>query len=667
MKKFLTFILTMFFLINSLFVTCYADDNSFVTKAIQSVKSKINIPVNYVNFNSKLTIESGNQYGYFRWYGDEDENNLGGQINVTVDSKLRIISFSQYFYGDFNRDYKLSDYSLTDAENEAKNFIYSACPEFYPEVVLVEQPYSVHRNFEPYKLKFVRYVNGLPCYDNYIDVTVDSNNCKVSSYEVCWIDYDKVYPAKTLLNKANARVDLFDNIGVVREYARRSDGELYVRYADLSDGINYINAYTGNIINTNYVSQAGSYKNALTTQKAFDFWNYDGVVDLDLVLSIVENNTYIPLSASYVLSGVQYLQDDYSIYVYVEYVDDKGNVKTYIVDAVNEDIRYYNLYQQEVGNINNSYTNQYCMEIAEDFVLSYEKSFIDNCRLLNYNKTKNYIGEDVYYFNFTRYINDIAYDENGVVVGVSPSTGDVVCVISGWQNISVPEYCITISPEEAFAKYINATGFELQYVFSYSSTRQMELRLVYAPNPMCDYYVDAVTGQVIDKLGNNVNAEMNLYTDIGADVSKEQILTLYNCGIFDKSEKFYPQDNVLLCDYLLWMCRAIDCTDYKNIWEISDKLIGLGIVSNEDLMNNQPILMEMGIKYMISYLGYDKVAVLKDTYKTGFVDEGMISPDLIGYAAISKGLKIFKNNAFLPKNYMKRNVAAQIIYNLISN
>lgn len=454
---------------------------------------------------------------------------------------------------------------------------------------------------------------------------------------------------------------------MVREYARRSDGELYVRYADLSDGINYINAYTGNIINTNYVSQAGSYKNALTTQKAFDFWNYDGVVDLDLVLNIVENNTYIPLSASYVLSGVQYLQDDYSIYVYVEYVDGKGNVKTYIVDAVNEDIRYYNLYQQEVGNINNSYTNQYCMKVAEDFVLSYEKSFIDNCRLLNYNKTKNNIGEDVYYFNFTRYINDIAYDENGVVVGVSPSTGDVVCVISGWQNISVPEYCITISPEEAFAKYINATGFELQYVFSYSSTRQMELRLVYAPNPMCDYYVDAVTGQVIDKLGNNVNAEMNLYTDIGADVSKEQILTLYNCGIFDKSEKFYPQDNVLLCDYLLWMCRAIDCTDYKNIWEISDKLIGLGIVSNEDLMNNQPILMEMGIKYMISYLGYDKVAVLKDTYKTGFVDEGMISPDLIGYAAISKGLKIFENNAFLPKNYMKRNVAAQIIYNLISN
>ena len=667
MKKFLSFFIISVFLINSLFVICYAGDNSFVTEAILSVKEKINIPVNYCNFNSKLTIESGGQYTYFTWYGDEDEFNPGGQINVTVDGKLRIISFSQYFYGDFNGDYKLSDYSSIDAENEAKSFISKACPEFYPDVVLIEQQYSVHRNFEPYEFKFIRYVNGLPCYDNYIDVTVDSSNCKVASFKVCWIDYDKIYPSNTLLNQANAQVNLFDNIGVVREYARKTDGELYVRYADLSDGINYINAYTGNIINTNYVSQVGSYKNALTSQKVFDFWYYDDVVDLDSVLSIVENNAYIPLDSSYVLNGVQYLQDDYSIYIYMEYVDTKGNIKTYIVDAINGDLRYYNLYQQEVGSINYNYSEQHCMDIAENFVFVYEKSFINNCNLLNYNKTKNYIGEDVYYFNFTRYINDISYDENGVVVGISRSTGDVVSVISGWENIIVPEYSLTVSPEEAFAKYLDATGFELQYVSSYSLTRQMELRLVYAPNPMYNYYVDAVSGQVIDKEGNAVNTEILLYTDIGADVSKEQIMTLYNCGIFDEGHSFYPQDNVLLCDYLLWMCRAIDCTDYKSIWEVSDKLITSGIVSNEDLIHNKPIIMETGIKYMVSYLGYDEVASLNDTYKTGFVDEGMISPDLIGYAAIAKGLKIFEGNAFLPKEYMKRNVAAQIIYNLISN
>ena len=164
-----------------------------------------------------------------------------------------------------------------------------------------------------------------------------------------------------------------------------------------------------------------------------------------------------------------------------------------------------------------------------------------------------------------------------------------------------------------------------------------------------------------------LNTDKLLFVDIGADLSKEQIITLYNCGIIDGEQRFNPNDNITLCDYLLWMCRAIDCASYESIWNVSDKLISMGVVSAEDLIANGPVSTEKGIKYMISYLGYDYLASLKDTYKTGFVDEGMISPELVGYAAIAKGLKIFKGNAFLPKEYMKRNVAVQIIYNLISN
>ncbi len=666
-KKIILFFSIMFFVFNSMLIICYADDSSFVNKAILSVKKKIDIPANYTNFNSKLTVESNAQFAYFTWYGDENESNPGGQINVTVDKNLRILSFSQYFYGEFSGNYKLSDYSSIDAENEAIRFLSRACPEIFDDVKLVAQEYSVHRNFEPYEFKFIRYVNDLPCYDNYIDVKVDAVSGKVSSVEVKWIDYDKIYPARTLLNPVDAQVDMYDNIGVVLEYAKKPDGEIYVRYRDLSDGINYINAYTGNIINTNIVSTVGSYRNALTSHKIFDFWICDEIEDISLVHYAMVNNPYIPLDASYSPSGIQYLQDNHSKYVYFECGDTKGNVKTYIIDAVYGDIRYYNYYQREVGDVNHNYSAEECKTIAEAFVNNYEVSIIDGCRLLNYNKAKSNIGEEVYYFNYTRYINGVAYDENGVVVGVSRSTGDVVSVISGWEDVNIPQYSLSLSPEEAFAKYIDATSFELQYVSSYSMTRQMELRLVYAPSPLHDYYVDAMSGNVVDKDGNSINTDKFIYTDIGSDVSKEQIMTLYACGIFDGNDKFYPYDNVVLCDYLLWMCRAVDCVDYKNIEDVSDKLIGSGIVLYEDLALNQPINMEMGIKYIVKYLGYDKVASLKDTYKTGFVDEGMISPDLIGYAAIAKGLKIFEGNAFLPKEHMKRNVAAQIIYNLISN
>lgn len=667
MKKFISFLLIFLIILNSLVITCYAADESFVTKAVAAVKEKINIPNNYTEFNSKLTVESGGQYAYFTWYGDDDANNPGGQINVTVDNKLRIISFSQYFYGDFNGDYKLSDYTSDDAETAAKSFVSKACPEFYPHTKLWQQEYSVHRNFEPYDFRFVRYENDLPCYDNYIDVTVNAKNGLVSSFEVKWMDYDKVYSAKTTLSHIDASILMYDNIGMVKEYAKRADGSLYVRYTDLSDGVNYINAYTGNLINTNYISLAGTYKNALTSQKDFNFWYAEVPFDIEGAIEIVENNSYIPLGAQFVLTGIQYLQDNYSTYLYMYYDDSLGNVKTYIVDVVNGDIRYYDFYQSKIGELNYNYVVKQCERIAESFVLNCDKSFISHCRLLNYNNAKNYNGEDICYFNYTRYINDIAYDNNGVVVGVSRSTGKIVSVRSGWDAVNVDDYSLTISQDEAFEKYINAAGFELQYVTSVSMTKQTELRAVYAPNPMYEVYIDGLTGDIIDKDGNLVNRKKLIYKDISKDVSEEQIKTLYACGILDEAEKFNPAENVLLCDYLLWMCRAIDCVGYKGIEDVAPKLIQLGMVTYEDLMANPPINMETGIKYIVSYLGYDDIAMLTDTFKTDFVDEGIISAEMIGYAAIAKGLKIFQGNAFMPKEYIKRNVAAQILYNLISN
>ena len=164
MKKIICSLLTILILINSAFVICYADSESFVTKAVNAVKSKIDIPENYKEFNSKVTVEPGTHYAYLTWYGDDDEFNSGGQINVTVDDKFRIVSFSRYFYGEFNGNYNLSKFTSKDAEESAKEFVSKACPEFYPHTKLVQQEYSVHRNFEPYEFKFVRYENGFGSY-----------------------------------------------------------------------------------------------------------------------------------------------------------------------------------------------------------------------------------------------------------------------------------------------------------------------------------------------------------------------------------------------------------------------------------------------------------------------------------------------------------------------
>ena len=664
MKKIISFF-TVIFLCTNAILTSYADSSSFVNDAISVVVDKIEIPDNYTEFSSRVTIEQNAQYAYLSWYGDNYEDQSGGQINVTVDGKYRIVEFSQYFYGEYTGDYKLSDINRQDAEKIASDFASVVCPEFYSHTKPESSGYNYNRNFEPYEVVFYRYENNLPCYDNYISVVVNAYNGSVSSLTVKWYDYDKIYSPLTRMSLDNAKVNMFDSTGLVLEYAKDDYGNLYTRYASMADGINYINAYTGSVLNTGILSEGDGFKNASSAEKIFDV-NYSEEFDYSKCVKIIEKNEYISFDDSYKLTGVYCLEDEFGKYAMFDYADESGNTKTYIADVQRGDIRYY--YQQsEIADENKSLSDAQCRRIAEMFCEKYESGFIDYCVLLNYNNTRNQNGEDIYYYNFARVINGIVYDGNGVVVGVSRATGEIVSVSSGWEVMEPPSYSNSISEADAFEKYIDAVDFKLQYKTCMTRDRKIELRPVFAVNPKYNLYVNAVSGELIDASGRVYNEDFCGYSDTANDAAENQINVLLSCGIFDAGEEFRPNEYVNLCDFLLWICRTVDCYIYKDISEIADRLVMSGLVSYDELKENAPINIETGIKYIVSYLGYDEVAVLEDTYVTGFVDEGMISPELLGYAAIAKGLKIFNGNAFLPKEYMKRNVAAQILYNLITN
>ena len=663
MKKSAVILLVLIMLLNSVLIS-YADSGSFVNEAIDSVLSKIDIPPNYDSFSSHITIEKDNQYAFLSWSGEEDGENGGGQINITVDSKYRIVEFDQYFYGDFKGNYKLSAITREDAEKLASDFVQKLCPKIFDNVKIESRGKGINRNFEPYTVMFYRYEDDVVCYDNYITVVVNSHNANVSSLKVKWDDCARIYSKKSLITLNSAKVDMYENIGLILEYVRDEYGRLYPVYTDKSDGVRFINAHTGRLIDSGRIFEGNDYKNVALTQKNFAM----GIVereDAGQSIVMIERNEYISPGKDYNFDGIYSLADDYSQYEMVEYTDDYGNYKSYIVDLLNGDVRYY--YQQRgVVDRNKNLKANDCRSIAERFCESYISSFFDKCQLINYNKAKNEYNEDVYYFNYARIFNNIAYDSNGVVIGVSCATGDIVSLQTGWDLIETPDFVRVLPVDEAFGRYIDSVDFKLQYIVCHNSINEKELRLVYAPDPRNNVYVNAVSGDLINADGSEFNTLVPTYKDITNDFSKKQIETLMHCKIFDPAERFYPEENVTICDFLLWMCRLVDCTYYTDITQVADKLVCAGIVTYDQLAENGYVNTETGIKYIVTYLGYGDIAHLTDTYATGFVDEGSISPDLLGYAAIAKGLKIFSGNAFLPKEYIKRNVAAQIFYNLIS-
>ena len=663
MKKLIILLIITVLHINIL--PCYANGGSFVNDALSVVLEKIEIPSNYTEFSSSFTIEQNDRFAYLSWYGDDDGSKNGGQINVTVDGKYRIVEFSQYFYGEYTGNYKLSKINQTEAEDIASSFAERVCPEFYSHTRIEQSQFNINRNFEPYEIVFYRYENGIPCYDNYISVVVNAYNSQVSSLKVEWQDYDVVFSPSTRLTEENAKVHFYDKIGMVLEYSRDADGNLYTRYSSLADGIKYINAYTGSLLNSGTVSGTGDFKNASSVEKTFNM-AFSDEFDFSDCMDSVYSNEYIPFDPSFSLVGAYCLEDNFGKYVMLEFADTDGKGKTYIVDKESGDVRYY--YQlSEIVHENKFLSDFECRRIAELFCKKYAKSYIGECVLVNSNTTKNHLGEEIYYFNYARLINGMVYDENGIVVGVSRATGDIVSITSGWDMMEIPAFVKNVALDTAFETYINSVDFKLQYITCLNRQKKKELRPVYAPDPKFEMYIDSVTGKLIDGNRQEYNLEYSGYADIKGDISEEQIKALLSCGIFDEVDKFCPTEDVALCDYLLWICRTVDCKIYTDITEVADKLVSSGLVTYDELAENKPINMETGIRYIVGYLGYDEVAKLSGTYTTGFVDEGLISPEFVGYAAIAKGLKIFDGNAFLPKENMKRNVAAQIIYNLISN
>ena len=298
--------------------------------------------------------------------------------------------------------------------------------------------------------------------------------------------------------------------------------------------------------------------------------------DVGQSVVMIERNEFVSPGIDYNLDGIYSLADDYSEYEMVEYTDKSGNYKSYIVDLLNGDIRYY--YQQRgVVDGNKRLKANECRSIAEEFCKKYEASFFEQCQLLNFNMSKNEYNEDIYYFNYARIFNNVAYDYNGIVIGVSCATGDVVSVQTGWDVIDAPEFVNVLTANKVYEKYIDSVGFKLQYIVCNNSTNEKELRLVYAPDPREKVYINAVSGALIYENGEEFNPKIPRYTDITNDVAKKQIETLMYCNIFEPADKFYPDENVTLCDFLLWMCRLVDCVNYADISQVADKLIYEGI------------------------------------------------------------------------------------------
>ncbi|MHB8158026.1 MAG: YcdB/YcdC domain-containing protein [Desulfocucumaceae bacterium] len=107
----------------------------------------------------------------------------------------------------------------------------------------------------------------------------------------------------------------------------------------------------------------------------------------------------------------------------------------------------------------------------------------------------------VYSFNFRRTHTGIPVAEQGINVGISAETGELMTFDSNWDaEIKLPSPGGRISPGQAGKVFTEKAGLELTYFMPYSEDPDVpgDLKPVYRIKPPGRFVLNALTGEVID-------------------------------------------------------------------------------------------------------------------------------------------------------------------------
>lgn len=275
-------------------------------------------------------------------------------------------------------------------------------------------------------------------------------------------------------------------------------------------------------------------------------------------------------------------------------------------------------------------------------------------------------------FNYERIVNGILFSSNGINVTVDLTTKKITSYNLNWYSLDFPPLSQALAQTKAEETFLKTRPLILKYVLVNNDGVVNEARLAYLPandgNRISDI-IDAKTGQFLDWQGKPLTAQPCSYhfTDISGLEAEKEITALGQAGIFGEyGDLFKPAENITtesLCRALLYIRNGN--SDYSlTAEEILKKAKDQGWLK-EEVTPAQPVSRELFSKILVRYLGLEKIAGLKDIYRTSFQD----AAEAQGYIALTTGLGIIKVDGqnFEPAKSVTRAEAAYSIIKALGN
>ena len=152
-------------------------------------------------------------------------------------------------------------------------------------------------------------------------------------------------------------------------------------------------------------------------------------------------------------------------------------------------------------------SREQCEKSARDFIklVQPEKSRYIRIDMDNENQYALPDQSFTRYFNYTRLVNNIPVQNQGISVTVDSTTGEVVGFNLNWPDLKFPNPAGIMNNTQAISAYLNQQHLTLSYCPLSKEQVIKEMRLVYMP--WCDYgvsrsmLVDARTGRLLNWIG----------------------------------------------------------------------------------------------------------------------------------------------------------------------
>lgn len=649
----------------SCIITSHAEDDKGLTEAILRVKSVIDVPAEYSEFDYGSYSHNGKNIWSLTWSGDR------GFVDVAVDDSGTILN---YYYSDRDRD-KSSWANITTAEAKAMadEFVKKVDTALSEKLVYAESNgYGANTVFT-----YAETIDGIKLYNRHVTVTVDRVNKKVTGYSSEGVTGKEAEKGFEHISNEEALKLYAEKIGakiVYRKdyYYKNKTVNTYPVYVLKNTGLTAVSALTKELVS--YKSSEGevgyaggatsndmadmesvkSESSSLTREELEAVEAVSGLMSSEQADGLIKKE--FPALEGVSVSSVS-LNKDYYADRYYYNIRYRSEGDKYLSANAKLDAKTGALLSWSFSDSNYTYESQITEAEAKKIAMSFIDRFAsDDFHSCGDISAESYGKESVSYrFSAPRLVNGAEVEGESIGVTVNPE-GEVTYFSNTFTvDTEFSPLDNVIDENTAVEKLAEYGGFGLMYAYTgekYEPVYEIENKYV---------ETDPFTGE---RYQRNMTSEIpENYTDIEGHWAQNIIETLLDNGYYTEGESFMPEQAITVKEFLSYA---------KFIYGKDDDYIKAYAVSVENAENidvNAPLTREVAAKYITADMGADRIAEHSEIFIYPFNDSEAVSEGFIGHIAVCFAEKVFAGDNFgnfNPKKQMTRAEAAAVIYNYYS-